>query len=152
MSYISLSSSCALFRASYQSLIGRAARYTLSSYFRMLLLNSTQYDGNWFLTSTYRKYSMWTTATNACGRCSQRIFTEKSLPTVDTSRKDCPMSFFTGAHILYTVSKPPWQAGLCPCGTKHCSERDLSSSALTDWWRTRQTSRTQSAALYTTLQ
>ena len=46
MLYISLSSSCALFRASFQSLIGRVARYTPSSDFEMQLLNSTQYDGN----------------------------------------------------------------------------------------------------------
>ncbi|CCZ15268.1 unknown [Prevotella sp. CAG:487] len=45
--YISLPSSCALFRASSQSLIGRVARYTPSSDFGMQLQNSTQYDGNY---------------------------------------------------------------------------------------------------------
>lgn len=43
---ISLSSFCALFRVSFQSPIGRAARYTHSPDFEMQLLNSTQYDGN----------------------------------------------------------------------------------------------------------
>lgn len=46
MSYISLSSYYALFRASYKSLLGRVARYTRSSDFEMQLLDSTQYDGN----------------------------------------------------------------------------------------------------------
>ena len=51
MLYTSLPSSCALFRASFQSLIGSVARYNSSSYFEMQLLNSTQYDGNSFRTS-----------------------------------------------------------------------------------------------------
>lgn len=46
MSYISLSSYYALFRASYKSLLDRVARCTRSSDFEMRLLDSTQYDGN----------------------------------------------------------------------------------------------------------
>ena len=38
--------SCVLFRAAYQSLIGRVARYALSSDFGMHLRNSTQFEGN----------------------------------------------------------------------------------------------------------
>lgn len=44
---ISLPSDCVLFRAAFQSLIGRTARYTPSSGFEMHLLNSTQSDGNY---------------------------------------------------------------------------------------------------------
>ena len=51
MLYTSLPSSCVLFRASFQSLIGSVARYKSSSDFEMQLLNSTQYDGNSFRTS-----------------------------------------------------------------------------------------------------
>lgn len=51
MLYTSLPSSCALFRVSFQSLIGSVARYNSSSDFEMQLLNSTQYDGNSFRTS-----------------------------------------------------------------------------------------------------
>ena len=46
MLYISLSSSCALFRGSLQRLIGRVARYTPSSDFEMHIPDITQYDGN----------------------------------------------------------------------------------------------------------
>ncbi|MDN0023161.1 hypothetical protein [Leyella lascolaii] len=51
MLYTSLPSSCVLFKASFQSLIGSVARYKSSSDFEMQLLNSTQYDGNSFRTS-----------------------------------------------------------------------------------------------------
>lgn len=43
---ISLSSLCALFRSSFQSLFGSVARHTHSSDLEMQILNSTQYDGN----------------------------------------------------------------------------------------------------------
>lgn len=43
---ISLPSDCVLFMAAFQSLIGRTARYTLSSDLEKHLLNSTQSDGN----------------------------------------------------------------------------------------------------------
>ena len=54
MSYISLPSSCAFFRLSFQSLIGSVARYTHSSDFEMHHRYSTQNDGNQFRTSTYK--------------------------------------------------------------------------------------------------
>lgn len=46
MLYMSLSSSYALSRDSFQNPIGSVARYTHSSDFEVDLLNSIQYDGN----------------------------------------------------------------------------------------------------------
>lgn len=48
MLYISLPSSLALLRASFQSIIGSVARYNSYPDFEMKLLNGTQHDGNQF--------------------------------------------------------------------------------------------------------
>ena len=54
---MSLPSNCVLFRAAYPSLIGRVARYALSSDFGMHLRNSAQFEVQSL--NTYLMFTVW---------------------------------------------------------------------------------------------
>ena len=85
------------------------------------------------------------------GRCLQRSCMGRSLLIEDTSSRNSLRACSVKVSNSFMDSRLRWRTNWCLCGTRSCWGKDTSSSALTNYSRTKPTLFTQDTARYTTL-
>ena len=94
---------------------------------------------------------MWMTGIAEYGRCLQRSCFERSSLIEDTSSRNSLRTCSVKASNSFIGSRLRWRTNWYLCGTRLCWGKDTSSSALTNYSRTKPTLFTQDTARYTTL-